>query len=658
MSPSSEAILHLRGIERSYGGEDVAPALSGLDLSIHEGEFVAIVGASGAGKSTLLNILGLLDTATAGEYQIAGTPVQSLSDRDRDRLRATMFGFIFQDSHMLLKQTTSSNAALGLSINEVAPELRPEIVAEALSAVGLDRKATELARNLSGGERQRAAIARAIATSPRVLLADEPTGSLDTTNSKRVIDTLRQFNCEGVTVVIITHDLEIAETADRIVEISDGRIVSDRASVTIPNESGSQRTPKALAAATQRRWSLVLERLSSALSSHTIHVARAALLLIAFTVGAAGLVSAIGLSQSAAAQVGDRFDSAALDEFLVVPDKDSSAVRAELGLSSDAGVREVAALAAERTTALSGVRSIGLKADTQYDDDVTLLNPSDVSQQTATSPAVKVVDDRYLKARGITTHQGYSYRLFAAESDTPAALIGPDVAERLEITTVAPGSQIWIGTTPVALVGIIDNANGDPELGAGVVANFALAETVEAMDTSYLVGTAPGAPSRIAPVVGVTVAPGDERLFKPEIVADLASLKSGVASDLVSLINIVSWVLLALSSLSAATAAYLSVHARASEIALRRAVGESKRSVWLQFVLEGLVVGLLGGIAGSALGVCAIVLIATMQGWPPTFDFLFVWVGVLTGGTTGVLASLYPAAVAARQDPAIAVRGN
>lgn len=665
MSDERPVILRLAGISRRFGGAENAPALSDVTLTVREGEFVAIVGASGAGKSTLLNLLGLLDTPSTGTYVVAGRRIDELDERARDRLRASTFGFVFQDSHMLHKETVAGNAALGLSINDVDPALRPGIVAAALDTVGLLEKAGDLAGNVSGGERQRVAIARAIATAPKILLADEPTGALDTANSTRVARMLRDLNCDGVTVIMITHDPSIARTADRVIELSDGKVLSDEA--TAGQGAADEATVRGcrppeipeLPAATQSSWSRVRERIGAAISHHTVHAARAALLLLAFTVGSGGLVTAIGLSQSAAAQVVGRLDSAALDEFLVVPKNTPTAIRAELALPDDAPASQVAEVAQQRLRGLDGVLSVGLTSIAEFDEGVTLLNPAMVAEQPVLSPQIRVADREYLRLRGVSLGtEPESLRLFERDAEAPAVVLGPALAERLGYDDQVPGSQLWIGSTSAAIIGVIGELGEEPQLASALIVNPALAAVVSAADPTLIVQTEPGLPAVLAEVVGTTVAPGDPSLFTAETVADLRSLTQGVASDLVSLITIVSWVLLVLSSLSAATAAYLSVHARAAEIALRRAVGESKRSIWGQFVLEGVLVGLLGGVLGSALGVVMLVVFAAQQGWTPTFNFAFLGVGVAAGASTGIVASLYPAALAAQQDPALAVRGT
>lgn len=666
MSNDSQEILHLEGIGRTYGASDDFPALVNIDLIVKQGEFVAIVGASGAGKSTLLNVIGLLDTADTGNYRIAGSDTVELSDRERDRLRAGTFGFIFQDAHVLVRETVGVNAALGLSINNLDHASRQHIVAASLGTVGLLNKAHDLAGHLSGGERQRLAIARAIATSPRILLADEPTGSLDAANSEGVMQTLRYLNNRGVTVIIITHDPSVAASSDRIVQISDGRIVSDRPVVRHAQQqqqtellSGSSHATQ-VRADTQSRWSRAGERLTSAISTHTTHTARAALLLLAFTVGAGGLVAAIGLSQTAAEQVVGRLDAAGLDTFLITPKNAASgSIRAELDLPESATGAAVGSIAESRLMELTDIRNVGFGAKRDFDERVSLLDPLAIPEQPSLTPQGRIVDQEYLTLQGIEVDNSAApLRLFSSDADVPAAILGATLADELGYHTHAPGDHLWIGNRPVAIAGIITDAGTEPEVEQELIVNAAVPATGFTDDPTLIVRTEPGKPAQLAGQVGLAITPGDPSLFRAEPVADLRALTQDVAGDFASLITIVAGVLLVLSSLSAATATYLSVHARAAEIALRRAVGESKRSIWGQFVLEGLTVGTMGGVLGSALGVIALVLISAAQGWVPAFDLEYVGVGVAAGAFTGIVASLYPAAVAARQEPALAVRGT
>ncbi|MBM7824335.1 putative ABC transport system ATP-binding protein [Arcanobacterium pluranimalium] len=220
------SVLHLRDIRKTYNVTPPVPVLHGVDLDVDAGEKVAILGYSGAGKSTLLNIMGLLDVPTSGTYELAGHETQSLSGRRRDHLRSDVLGFVFQDYHVLGHRTVAENLDLKLSITGVPHAERESAINDALSNVGLLERKHSLSRLLSGGEKQRLAIARAIITHPQVLLADEPTGNLDSLNAKIVLDLFDQQAAKGVAIVVITHDDRLARWADRVVHLRDGKIDS------------------------------------------------------------------------------------------------------------------------------------------------------------------------------------------------------------------------------------------------------------------------------------------------------------------------------------------------------------------------------------------------------------------------------------------------
>ncbi|KRD47310.1 ABC transporter ATP-binding protein [Oerskovia sp. Root918] len=222
----STAIIDLEDVTRTYGSPPTV-ALGGVTLRIDEGEMVAIVGPSGSGKSTMLNIIGSLDRASSGATRIAGNDVTAMSDASLSALRAYTIGFIFQQFHLSDGVTALDNVATGLLYTGLAPRERRRRARTALERVGLGARLHHHPRQMSGGERQRVAIARAVVGEPRLLLADEPTGSLDTASGEGVVEILHDLNRSGTTVVVITHDQELADRLPRQVRIRDGKILSD-----------------------------------------------------------------------------------------------------------------------------------------------------------------------------------------------------------------------------------------------------------------------------------------------------------------------------------------------------------------------------------------------------------------------------------------------
>jgi ABC-type lipoprotein export system ATPase subunit len=217
-------MIELRGVGRRFGTDPPLDALVGVDLDVRQGEWLAIVGPSGSGKSTLLNILGLLDAQTSGTYRLDGVDVAGLRDSQRAGLRGRAIGFVFQSFHLIAHRTVLENVMISEVYRKGPRRQRSERATAALADVGLSHRAEYLPTRLSGGERQRAAIARAVMGSPRVLLTDEPTGNLDSATSAALMELFSELNRGGLTIVMITHDADVAQRADRQVRIVDGRL--------------------------------------------------------------------------------------------------------------------------------------------------------------------------------------------------------------------------------------------------------------------------------------------------------------------------------------------------------------------------------------------------------------------------------------------------
>lgn len=219
-------ILNMNNIIKEYQmGDEVSVILKGVNLKVEEGEFLAILGPSGSGKSTLMNIIGCLDTPTSGEYYLSGRRIAEQEEKTLAHIRRKEIGFIFQSFYLLSRQTAIKNVELPLIYSQTDKKLRREIASDMLKKVGLEEKLNHFPRQLSGGQQQRVAIARALINNPTILLADEPTGALDQKTGHQVMELFQKLNEEGRTIVMITHDINLAKQAKRVVRILDGNII-------------------------------------------------------------------------------------------------------------------------------------------------------------------------------------------------------------------------------------------------------------------------------------------------------------------------------------------------------------------------------------------------------------------------------------------------
>ena len=222
-------MIHLENLCRHFEvGNQIVRALDEIDLEINQNEYVSIMGVSGSGKSTLLNILGLLDTPTSGNYVLSGVSTSKMNDDEMAHIRSTKIGFIFQSFHLIPRLTAAENVEMPMVLSGLNPKERKEKVDNALARVSLTDRSDHRPEQLSGGQRQRVAIARSIVMEPDVLLADEPTGNLDSISSKEIIKLIEELNKGGLTLLVVTHDIEMGSRSNRLIELLDGKVVKDK----------------------------------------------------------------------------------------------------------------------------------------------------------------------------------------------------------------------------------------------------------------------------------------------------------------------------------------------------------------------------------------------------------------------------------------------
>ena len=707
--------IEMHGITRVFEGSERA-VLDRLDLVVERGEFLAIIGPSGSGKSTLLNAIGLLDTPTSGTYSLFGKNTEGLSDRERDEMRRDHLGFIFQSSNMLLDETSTTNASMGLRVQGVPYSERLQRTEETLEFLGLSDRASIRTRYLSGGEKQRCAIARALATRPPLILADEPTGNLDSHNSAKVIEILQRINATGCTVLVITHDPEVAAAARRVIRIEDGRLheqsradlatVPVAEAVPVATDTPAEATVGApvdattsLAPgekpATHRRGSFLTDDSIEAISALTSRPLRTLLLGLSFALGVGGLISASGMSESASYQVNQRLLGSE-QSTLYISDRDND--QNMLGTYRQG---ESAQNVADRISALDYVKNTGFvssvaPADVRitrfspYEDEPKTaiglsstsktrleqigarMNPETLralEQMNSTLTQQNVADrERAEQLSGAIVSVSAARALGiipedkAADNATteprPGELPAVDYGIKLGgLPQVAPGVSIWVEGQLMPVIGLFDPGNSGYEFRNTVIVSPGTLQRTGRGQVTYIAETERGYGKAVAKAIPLTLKPAEPSQINVETPSDLQSLRASIASDLGLYVGVLSGILLVLASLSAATAMYLSVQSRTAEIALRRAIGSSKWLIARIFLMEGVMLGVLGGSIGACSGMIATIILSLVQGWQAVLSPGFVVLGVGVGALTGLVSSAYPAWVASRKSPADAMRG-
>lgn len=646
-SDSRRPLIEIRSVSRTFDADKIA-GLHDVSLKIWPGEFVAIVGPSGAGKSTLLNILGLLDRPTTGEYLFDGTNVDELSERERDGLRARDLGFVFQSSFMLGNDNALENAALGLRIQGVPLSKRTERSFRALQTLGIRGRAATPARLLSGGERQRLALARAIATEPVLVLADEPTGNLDSESSRNVVEHLQALNAAGTSIVIITHDRSIASVARRQIEIVDGRATE----ITPLSQSKTTsltrvKPPRPRDATVDGRISRMLDDLGEAVTTISRRFARSLLLVLAFALGISGMIMALGMSESAASQVSQRLTAAALDEVRVNLPGGTSL----LGADDDRLAEWM-----ESVAALPHVESVAYTATVGASSaQIRRLGPSD--DPPTGEFFLMSASSNYLTMSEADLSQARSSVLLDDPSITSAAWVGDVAREELSVPSAGPGSTLWVAGQRVDVLGEFSAGARVEYLGRTIIVSRDVIAAIPGASVALVVRTEPGFPAAIAEAIPVALDPSSPGQFTVETVADLRALRFGVSNDLGTFVAALAVILMVLATISASTTMYLSVLARTPEIALRRAIGASRAAVGRLFVAEGLIVGILGGALGCFAGTIGAIVATSAQGWVPVLPPLLPPLALAIGVVTGLLSALVPAVAASRLNPATAIRG-
>jgi macrolide transport system ATP-binding/permease protein len=693
----AELCIDARDVTRTYRVGDVdVQALRGASLAIERGEFVAIMGSSGSGKSTLMAILGCLDRPSSGAYFFEGTDVAGLGEPELARIRSERLGFVFQSFNLLPRTSALENVALPLFY---APSSeagdRAARARAALALLGLKEREGNTPAQLSGGQQQRVAIARALINSPGVLLADEPTGNLDTRNSHEIMETLVRLNSEqGVTVVVVTHEADIAAYARRVITMRDGRIVADErkspeARAEVPGRGAAGPTVPAMdrgpGARRKSSWAFAVMVLAAATQALARNKTRSVLTMLGVFVGVAALIAMIAVGQGAEAAVRKQIESLGTNLFVVVPGATTSAgVRGGFGSASTLTVADAEAIRRECLLVEGVSYLIRQSGQVQFRDQnwTTLVQGVTVSYPATTNWRI---------AEG---------RALGEEDDHAAALvavIGETVRRQLFAPDESPvGATILVRGLPLRVVGLY-SAKGQTAYGQDqddlVMIPFGTAERkvlgvaapsqqaaptfqyppppnpfgLQARLTGYvnqIYVQAAGAAQVHEAIDEVTnvlvrrhrIRPGDTADFNVRNLSQVADAAEGSSRVMAALLAVVASISLLVGGIGIMNILLVSVTERTREIGLRMAIGAHRSHVLLQFLAESVFMSVVGGVSGIVAGTVATELISAVARWPTIVSPAAVAGGFLFSAAVGVFFGWYPARKAARLDPIEALR--
>ncbi|HVX36335.1 MAG TPA: ABC transporter permease [Hyphomicrobium sp.] len=653
-----EPLVNTVDISKKYAsGSAAISALSNISLSICRGEFAAIVGRSGSGKSTLMHVLGLLAEPDSGRYLLKGEDVADLSADARAEMRCRRIGFVFQLPALLPRVSALENVALPLVYAGVSAAERLRQAQTALEAVGLADRLHHWPNQLSGGEQQRVTIARAVVNKPDLILADEPTGALDSATSQEVLSVFDTLHRDGHTIVVVTHADDVAGRAERRIRLHDGQLAAPETNVQPPRLEVLQNAMR------PRGGASFIESCRAGIRALKANQLRSCLTALGIVIGIAAVICMVSLAEGAQAEVSEKIRTLGANLLLVVPGTQTSGgARLEAGSGHTLTEDDAKAIADD-------VQGAALAAP-------LISRPLQVVNGDKNwATLVAGINDDYLMAREWTIAKGRAFTSDELTDGAKVAIVGATIVDQMFGDDIGPGATLRIGNVPFEVIGVLDKK------GQGAAGRSQDDVVFIPLSTarSRVLGSVRGSRRSALDFIIVKEADPDE---VPALKNDISQLmrqrhelRADAADDFaiqnpadvltarmeaqraltVLLVSIAS-VSLLVGGISIMNVMLASVTERTREIGLRMAVGARRRDIMRQFLIEAAMMALAGGGIGIVAGIAAAGTIAWATGWPVFINPAAAVIAWAFAGGVGIIFGLYPALGASRLDPIAALR--
>ena len=635
-------LIEIEKLNKYFGtGENQAHILKDINLSIDQGDFVAIIGASGSGKSTLMNIIGCLDTASSGVCRIDGKETIAMNADELSDLRQRKFGFIFQRYNLLAALNANENVALPAVYAGMPSRERKARADALLDKLGLKEKTQNRPNQLSGGQQQRVSIARALMNGGEIILADEPTGALDSKSGETVLEILQDLHREGHTIIMVTHDPNIAATASRVIEIKDGRIIKDERQQPYQHQQkltkGEYRAP--------RFWDQLVESFKMATSAIMAHKLRALLTMLGIVIGIASVISVVALGRGTQQQVLSNINSLGTNTMTIMNGTGFGDRRANL----------------TKNLTVSDAELLNKQGFVDSTTPSSNLSSTVIYGNTNVTGSVNGVGEQYLNVKGMKMVSGRFFNANEVKEAAQVVVIDANTQKDLGIIAPVEGKVILVDKKPLKIIGLAEESNNMHQTSLKLWTPYTtLMQRIsgEKHIDSLTVKVKDEVESQTAEksVISLLSAKHGKKDF---FIMNSDTIKQTITSTtntLTLLISSIALISLVVGGIGVMNIMLVSVKERTKEIGVRMAIGAKQRNILQQFLIEAILICLLGGVIGILLAGTIITLFNTLgSNFKMLLSLESVVLAVFFSTLIGVVFGYMPAKNASKLNPIIAL---